>query len=302
MNDGLSQSLLNTGLSFVRNGKHPERDIENLNEKIKCAIQVAKEIRCYQMKKVEKLNPKDAFFNRYHDMPSICFSSFTKEDKMRLNFSSFIMMHPTFVEDDLKLIPDYEVVDKIANSQWRYGFGQDWNTIVSAYNGLKRFSFGDGFDVKLTMSNGRNPYGYSRYEEVYLDGTLGFLIYYKSKHVLTIGFSVSDRKRILIQQVQLKNKKGNRFLYKLPCNVLEYSIQRMSEAFQDMNLYICQADDQIKKIRDSYVYDTEHGEEFLQNDAPRLKAFYSQPLQRFIRHPSKTKFHGVRFRKLVKKT
>lgn len=288
----ISPSVLVTDLTLVRNGKHPELDIPDLKQKAVQALQIGRD---YSFRRIDK----DFRFNdHYYQLPSECFKHFSKEDKFRLYFGTFIMLHPTF-QDHLNTISEFEVVSKLKNSQWRYGFGQDWNTIVRSYNGLRKFQFGDGFEVRIDMSTGCNERGFSRYERVFLDGVFGFLIYYKGQHVLTIGFSFADRNRVLIQQVQLRNKKGNRFLYKLPCNVLDYSIERMKEAFEGMDLYLCQADDQIERIKASYVHNPEKGSEFQEHDAPRLKKFYSKRLRKFKRHPSKTAFHGVRFRKLV---
>ena len=292
--NAISQSMLSMDLSLVRNGKHPEKDIPELKTKVKDAILVAKE---YSWRRVDT----DFKFNKhYYQLPGECFRKFSKEDKIRLKFASFITLHPTLV-DKLEMIPEFEIIDKLLNSQWRYGYGQDWNTAVRAYEGMRRFEFGDDFEVRIDITTGCNHLGFSRYERVFLDGTCGFLIYHKGKHVLTIGFSFADKNRVLIQQVQLKNKKGNRFLYKLPCNVLDYAIEKMRDAFSGMSLYLCQADDQIKRIKESYEHHPEKGKEFETNDAYRLKKFYSKRLRKFNRRPSRTKFHGVRFRKLVEK-
>jgi hypothetical protein len=289
----IPQDALELNLNLVRNGKHPERDISDYRSKVKMSKEIIRNQ--YGVK-------KDFDFNKqYYKLPFECFSPFSKEDKMRLKLTSLITVYPTF-QDHLQSIREFEVINKIWNSQWRYGFGQDWNTLVRAYNGMKRFKFGDGFEVKIDRTTGCNEKGFTEYERVYVDGVFGFFIYHKGKHVLTIGFSFADRNRLLIQQVQLKNKKGNRFLYKLPCNILDYSIEKMAEAFYDMNIYLCQADDQIESIQESYAYNLEDKEKFLKKDAPRLKKFYSKRLRSFVRRPSQTKFHDVRFRKLIPKT
>jgi len=285
---------LELNINLVRIGKHPERSIKDLKLKTEKAIKILRQ------DYPEYLSSDFRFKDHYYKLPAACFRPFSKEDKIRLKFASFIVMHPTF-GNHLEQIREFEIIDKLANSQWRYGFGEDWNTLVRAYNGLRKFEFGDDFEVRIDMTTGYNECGFSRYERVYLDGVFGFIIYYKGKHVLTIGFSFADKNRVLIQQVQMKNKKGNRFLYKLPAHILDYAIEKMHKAFGDMNLYLCQADDQIKKIHKSYNYRKEEGHKFLENDAPRLKKFYSRRLRKFHRRPSQTQFHGVRFRKLVEK-
>ena len=288
------QSALEMDLTSSKNGKHPELSINNLRSKVKEAMVIGKNF--------SQFIDKDFSFDRhYFKLPAACFRPFSKEDRIKLKFASFIMVHPTF-KDHLDGIREFEVIDKLGNSQWRYGFGQDWNTIVRSYDGLKRFKFGDKFETRIDMTTGTNEKGFSRCERVFLDGTFGFLIYYKGKHVLTIGFSFASKNRLLIQQVQLKNKKGNRFLYKLPCNVLDYSIERMRAAFPSMNLYLCQVDDQIQKIKDGYIHTPDKREEFEKNDAMRLKRFYGKRLRKFNRKPTRANFHGVRFRKLVEKS
>jgi hypothetical protein len=291
------QTALELELTPAKNGRHPEDSIPDLKGKVAAARVNVSE---YDSKYGSRSKRGTSFLDRRHELPEYCFRSFSKEDKLRIKFGSIITMHPTFV-DALQMTNEFEVVNKIANSMWRYGYGQDWNTLVRAYNGLKRFDFGEGFEARIDMSTGCNTHGFTRYEGAYIDGTFGFLIYYKGKHVLTIGFSFADRKRLLIQQVQLKSKKGNRFLYKLPEHHLDYAIGKMREAFPDMGLYLCVADDQVKRIVQSYVHNIEDGDKFLKHDAVRLKRFYGKRLKKFNRRPSKTEFHGVRFRKLVDK-
>lgn len=290
----IPQSALELNLTSVKNGKHPELSITDLRKKVKQAMEIGKDYSQYISRDFD-------FKRHYFKLPAACFRPFSKEDRIRLKFASFITVHPT-LKEHLDGIREFEVIDKLGNSQWRYGFGQDWNTIVRSYNGLRRFNFGDGFEARIDMTTGTNEKGLSRAERIFLDGTFGFLIYYKGKHVLTIGFSFASKNRLLIQQVQLKNKKGNRFLYKLPCNVLDYSIEKMKEAFPDMNLYLCQADDQIQNIKDGYVYTPEQGAKFEEKDAMRLKRFYGKRLRNFNRKRTSAKFHGVRFRKLVEKS
>jgi len=285
---------LATDLSLARNGKHPERDIVNLRGKV-AGNQEA--IKHYSHLRDSKF---DMRLHAY-TLPIQCFKGFIPEDIYRLRYGSIVMMHPT-VASWLEQQNDYEVVNKIANSQWRYGFGQDWNTVVAGYNGLKRFDFGlKDVEVRIDMTTGCNEQGYTRYTRTFIDGTFGFLIYYKGVHVLTIGFSFADRKRVLIQQIQLKQKKGNRWLFKMPCSILDYVIDRMTEAFIGMDVYLCKGEDQVNVINQSYDQDQEGRIKFLTFDAPRLIDFYSKELNNFKRNRSKTCFRDVRFDKLVRK-
>jgi hypothetical protein len=294
MNKGIKQSVLATDLHSTRSGKYPSRDIADLRGKVAANEEMIKHYSHLRDSKFDMLQ-------HAYTLPIQCFKGFTKEDMYRLKFSTVIMMNPT-VDSWLDEQQEHEVIQKIANSQWRYGFGQDWNTLVLAYEGIRRFDFGiKDVEVRLDMTTGCNEQGYTRHTRTFIDGTLGFLIYFKGVHVLTIGFSIADKKRVLIQQVQMKQKKGNRWLYKIPCSILDYAIDRMTEAFSGMNVYLCKGEDQVNVINQSYDQDQEGRIKFLTFDAPRLIDFYSKELNNFKRNRSKTCFRDVRFDKLVKK-
>jgi hypothetical protein len=145
---------------------------------------------------------------------------------------------PFFSETDA--VPFDRFIFKISNSQWRWGmYDGDWNTLVEAYDRIRGFDFGiDGFQTNLAWTTGCNEKGYSNWQgreqkRVYLDGVFGFMVYYKGEHVLTIGFSVAKERRILINQIQLAKKTGNRWLYKLPQKHFEYVVDRMMKTFGD---------------------------------------------------------------------
>jgi hypothetical protein len=125
---------------------------------------------------------------------------------------------------------------------WRWGCGdRSWNEVVDAYNGIRNFSLGvDGFELRLDFTTWFNYRGYSRESRTFLDGVFGFLVYYKGEHVMTLGFSFARDRRLLVQQVQLTKRKGNRFLFKLPANRVEWILQRFGEAFP--NHVLCIAD------------------------------------------------------------
>src|SRR3546814_1923886 len=62
-----------------------------------------------------------------------------------------------------------------------------------------------------------------------LDGVFAYLVQYKGEHVMTLGFSLINDRQILLQQVQLKNRTGNRWLFRFPENRLEFIIDRSEE-------------------------------------------------------------------------
>ncbi|WP_413460691.1 hypothetical protein [Herbaspirillum huttiense] len=150
----------------------------------------------------------------------------------KARYSEVFMMHSS-VEQAFETNPEFLIVQKIANSMWRWGGGAGvWNEVVDAYDGLRCFSLGvAGFEIRLDWTTGFNERGYSREARIYLDGVFGFLVYYRGEHVLTLGFSFMAGHRLLVQQIQLAKRKGNRFLFKLPRNRVEFAIQCFGNAF-----------------------------------------------------------------------
>ena len=89
---------------------------------------------------------------------------------------------------------------------------------------------------------------------MFLDAELGYMIYYKGEHVLTIGFAPS-KDGILIAQFQCAKKKGNRWLYKLPKSLDAYVVERMQAAFPGEDVYLVDGKSMASKIRSSYPPD-----------------------------------------------
>lgn len=160
------------------------------------------------------------------------------------------------VDDMFRDDPKYALFYKIKSSMWRWGYGSGvWNEVVDAYDCIRRFAIPrEGFEVRLDLTTGLNPYGYSREADVFLDGVFGFLVYYKGEHVMTLGFSLMEGRRLLVQQVQLTQRKGNRFLFKLPANRVEFFLQCFADAFPQHELCIADGSDIGKKSLSSYKH------------------------------------------------
>jgi hypothetical protein len=158
------------------------------------------------------------------------------------------------VDDMFRYDPKHAIFYKIKSSMWRWGYGSGvWNEVVDAYEGIRRFAIPrDGFEIRLDFTTGLNPYGYSREADVFLDGVFGFLVYYKGEHVMTLGFSFMEGRRLLVQQVQLTHRKGNRFLFKLPANRVEFFLHCFAEAFPQHELCIADGSDIGRKSLQSY--------------------------------------------------
>lgn len=197
---------------------------------------------------------------------------FTEEEIVRLKYHSTIYM-----ENDVMDLFDkhyqYSLFRKIRNSMWRWGMGSDcWNHVVDVYNAIRRFSIDlSGFEVRLDYTTGTNERGYSQFSRTYLDGVFAYLIYYKGKHVMTLGFTAAAKGRILINQVQLANKKGNRFLYKLPYSHVSYLVDRFCDAFDGMKVYLVNGEDLANQICDGYRREGDRSKETFREELSRAK-------------------------------
>ena len=178
----------------------------------------------------------------------------TLEQLCKIRLSSIFMMCKT-VEDLFREDPKYRIVHKIQSSMWRWGHKKvKWNELVHVYNSIRSFSLDrEGFSVRLDYTTSVNECGRSEYSRTYLDGVFAYLVYYKGKHVMTLGFSVAAGKKLLIQQIQLKQPQGNRWLFKLPPNYTEYVIDCFAKAFPNYKLYIVEGASLVAKYLKDYT-------------------------------------------------
>ncbi len=174
-----------------------------------------------------------------HCIPMEIYRNLSLDEMCKVRFSTRTMMQQS-VEDAFKGEPRYAVYHKITSSMWRWGCGRPaWNEVVDVYEGIRRFDFGHSdFEVTLDHSTSFNECGYSEHSRTFLDGVFGYLVHHRGEHVMTLGFSVMSGRRLLIQQVQLRNRRGNRWLFKLPRNHLEHAVERFRESFPRHRLYI----------------------------------------------------------------
>lgn len=215
----------------------------------------------------------------------------------KFQYGQYIMMHST-VDELFKQAPEFALVDKIKHSMWRWGCGDGvWNELVDAYIGIRTFEIPiAGFEVRLDFTTGHNERGYSRESRIFLDGVFGFLVYYRGEHVMTLGFSVMKGRQLLVQQVQLVKQKGNRFLYLLPSDRMQFALDCFARSFPCHTLCVIDGRDLGQVSLDSYQLaidlakdrlsqrsDKRDREEMkvlqeklahLRADIPRLEAFY----------------------------
>lgn len=168
----------------------------------------------------------------------------TFDQLCKIHCSQTTLMHrsvETLFEDD----PEFSIVRKIKSSMWRWGCGDGhWNEIVDAYYRIRAFTIPlDEFEVRLDYTTAYHPRGYGLESRIYLDGVFGFLVYFRGKHVMTFGFSISEGRRVLLQQVQMAQRKGNRFLFKLPAGPIEFALQCFVDAFPEYEICIADGGD-----------------------------------------------------------
>ncbi len=178
-----------------------------------------------------------------HALPDKFYETCTFEELAKIWATHFIML-PKCVNqlfEDEGSLP-HCVVNRLRFSLHRWGYGDsamEWNALVDTHEGIRRFSFGlPDFEVRLAYPHYANwSRGASLQDrDVFLDGALAFFVHYRGEHVMTIGFSLARGGNLLLSQVQMRNPKGNRFLYKLPVGVVEYVVSLMRKYFPRQRL------------------------------------------------------------------
>jgi hypothetical protein len=103
------------------------------------------------------------------------------------------------------------------------------------------------------------------------------------RHVLTVGF-VPMHKGVLVAQLQLRQKKGNRFLYHLPQHYADLALDILYRAFGDQ-LWLVTGESAVTATRKAYGQEEckVYGE-----TADRIQALYDRPLASFDRVSGET--------------
>lgn len=79
------------------------------------------------------------------------------------------------------------------------------------------------------------------------------MLHHKNKHVLTLSFSIASGRRLLIQQIQTKNRRRNRWLYTLKKPLIAHAIACFRKAFPKHTLFLVNPEDLTRKSLDSYA-------------------------------------------------
>ncbi len=184
-----------------------------------------------------------------------------------------------YVDDDLRRLrkedPRRAMIAKIKDSAWVWTEGScariGWNDLVDVHEGIRRFDIGvDGFETTLDWTNSRPRNGYARCCEKWLDGTFAFLVHHKGRHVLTIGFSITSRRQILIQQIQNARRQGNRWMFSFPTNRIEHVLDRFARAFPSMDVMLVDGRDVANDTLKGYRQQRRESEKALSIHAERM--------------------------------
>lgn len=169
---------------------------------------------------------------------------------------------------------------KLSNSHWQYGCSRNYNLLVNHMNALRRLDLGlPDFEVRLTHTRSINTHGTAEHvQKLYLDASFAMLVYFRGQHVLTVGFAPA-REGVLVAQIQLRQKKGNRFLYKFGGHYVDIALGALHRAFGD-TLWLVDGKSATTAIRRSY------GKEpctMTPEDEVRIETLYNGPLAGFTR-------------------
>lgn len=264
-----------------------------------------------RLKEVSRWLPFEPFWSEcsFDEITKIYFSDFV-QSKLSDLFDRGKYEATSRDEPEEREMPEYlEFVYKLKNSMWQYGYKSNWNTLVLAYYAIPEFDFGPGFEVRFDHSRYFNFWGrafhvekqiremdmpweekqiYWNNNELYLDGVFSYLIYYKGRHVLTIGFSLGDD-RIYLSQIQVRNEKGNRWLYKIPGGHFNYTVKAMADHFANFGLdtYLVDSKSLANRIESLYADDQKIEPEAYE----RIVKFYAEPVDSYQRGPTKHQKH-----------
>lgn len=210
---------------------------------------------------------------------------FTFEEIVRAEYVDPYLFKET-VRQEIRNNPQFRIFQKIRSSFWRWGKNNDaltWNTAVAMYEDLISFSIDEkDFEVTLDWTTGFNEKGRSELQRIFLDGVFGYYIHYKGEHVMTIGFSCTDKGELLVQQIQLVKSKGNRFLYKLPMHYFNWSMLHIQRHFCNRRVYFVDGESLANSIVNSYQSGVERYREMYKSQLGFLRSISKSGDKKYI--------------------
>lgn len=219
---------------------------------------------------------------------------FTMEELLRLWNGSVIMSGVSDWVDEA-----HPFLRKIAYAHWHYSSGRDWNLLVEHLAAFRRLRVDiPGFELRLSWTRTINTAAWAEHlrdvRPLYLDASFGLLLYCQGKHVLTVGFAPCDY-GIMVAQIQLREKKGNRWLYQLPGHYQDFALGILASAFHDP-LWLVTGASATEAIRRSYGA---QGSTMTPEDEARIVEFYDRPLANFTRTSETRRCEGRGFVRLA---
>ena len=198
-----------------------------------------------------------------HDLPLAYWQTRTPSEYWMMRIAATYGFHH-HQENHLERDPRLFLMGKIQSSHWRNGLHHaEWSEIVEAYKGIASFDLGlEGFEVRVDHTTDKRFRGYAFHELIHLDGALAFHLHHKGRRVMTIGFSFADGNRILIQQVQIASKRGNRWLFRFPSNRIEFVVERFSACFPRHSIHLVDGFDLCDSIADIYLENLQRSEKY----------------------------------------
>ena len=165
------------------------------------------------------------------------------EENPAIQSSVFRVRNPVFD-------PNWRVFGKVGSSVWRWSCKKDFNTSVHAFNAIPNFR-PDGFEVLFDHASHHNERGYAAYNRNHFyDGPLAYVLHWKGKPVAVTSFAIMKGMKLGITQVQMINRKGNRFLYKV--DLKESILDAYRAAFVGFEVCLVTGDSLARSIEKQY--------------------------------------------------
>lgn len=194
----------------------------------------------------------------------------------------------------------HPALEKVRHSLWHHrAYDGACNHLVSSVRGLKRIAWPGG-EVRLAYCSkyrGDGPAeNLSGDDQIWLDNDLAALIHVGGRHVLTVGFGVGAG-AVYVSQVQLREKNGNRWLYRLDGHYLDVALHMISSAFAG-DVWLVDGASAVAAVRRSY------GKgpcSVTEETGARITALYDRPLGSFARTADAERFEGRLYRRLERR-
>ena len=196
------------------------------------------------------------------------------------------------------------LVYKVQRAMARAWGSPEYTELKVALDGIGRLletDLGPAFELRLTWTHWDQRYSYSCHgdalgKELYLDAPLGLLLFHRGVHVLTVGFNPTPD-GCSIAQVQLRQKKGNRWLFSVPGGVhfLDWVLGWFAAAWAGGSLYLATGSSCVEAIR------KEAGKAYTLEEeaATRIRALYDRPLAGYERGAETVRDYGRHYLRLT---